>query len=155
MPAAPVKLPAEELHVMVLLVRYPELLRTPEATRAGELLLHPTLRQLHRAAATQVAETGKLEVATWLDAAPPEPRNTVAAAMMDGSLAEVADPPGLLRKLVTRLELSRLDAEIEMSARLSREAHARGDETAQRALSLRGIELRKTKEGLQAALQRP
>jgi DNA primase len=153
--APPVKLPAEELHVMVLLVRYPELLRTPEATRAGELLLHPTLRQLHRAAATQVAETGKLEVAAWLDAAPPEPRNTVAAAMMDGSLAEVADPPGLLRKLVTRLELSRLDAEIEMSARLSREAHARGDETAQRALSLRGIELRKTKEGLQAALQRP
>ena len=38
---------------------------------------------------------------------------------MDGSLAEVADPPGLLRKLVTRLELSRVDAEIEMSARLS------------------------------------
>jgi hypothetical protein len=74
---------------------------------------------------------------------------------MDGSLAEVADPAGLLRKLVTRLELSRLDAEIEMSARLSREAHQRGDEAAQRALSLRGIELRKTKEGLQAALQRP
>jgi DNA primase len=157
-PAAPVRLPPEELHVMVLLARYPELLRAPEAGRAGDLLLHPTLRQLHRAAAAQVAEsgtTGKLEVSSWLDAIPAEPRNTVAAAIMDGSLAEVADPPGLLRKLVTRLELSRLDAEIEMSARLSREAHARGDEAAQRALSLRGIELRKTKEGLQAALQRP
>ncbi len=76
-------------------------------------------------------------------------------ALMDGSLAEVADPTGLLRKLVTRLELLRLDAEIDMSARLSREAHARGDEAAQRALSIRGMELRKTKEGLQAALQRP
>jgi DNA primase len=154
-PAAPVRLPPEELHVMVLLARYPELLRAPEAARAGELLLHPTLRQLHRAAAAMVAESGKLDVSTWLDAAPSEPRHTVAAAFMDGSLAEVPDPSGLLRKLVTRLELSRLDAEIEMSARLSREAHARGDEAAQRALSLRGIELRKTKEGLQAALQRP
>jgi len=79
----------------------------------------------------------------------------VAAALMDGSLAEVADPPGLLRKLATRLELSRVDAEIEMSARMSQAAHARGDEAAQRALNNRGMELRKTKEGLQAALQRP
>jgi len=157
-PTAPVKLPPEELHVTVLLAHYPQLLRTPEATRAGDLLLHPMLRQLHRAAAAQVAEGGtsrKLDIPAWLDAVPAEARNTVAAALMDGSLAEVADPASLLRKLVTRLELSRLDAEIEMSARLSREAHVRGDEAAQRALSLRGIELRKTKEGLQAALQRP
>ena len=39
--AAPVRLPPEELHVIVLLARYPELLRAPEASRAGELLLHP------------------------------------------------------------------------------------------------------------------
>ncbi len=152
---APVRLPPEELHVIVLLARYPELLRAPEAPRAGELLLHPTVRQLYRTAAAMVAETGKLDVPAWLDAAPAAERKTVAAGLMDGSLAEVADPTGLLRKLVTRLELLRLDAEIEMSARLSREAHARGDEAAQRALSIRGIELRKTKEGLQAALQRP
>ena len=73
---APVRLPPEELHVMVLLARYPELLRTPEAARAGELLVHPTLRQLHRAAAEQVAETGKLDVPAWLDAAPPDRRAT-------------------------------------------------------------------------------
>ena len=152
---APVRLPPEELHVIVLLARYPELLRAPEASRAGELLLHPTIRQLYRMAAAMVAETGKLDVPAWLDAAPVAQRKTVAAGLMDGSLAEVADPSSLLRKLVTRLELLRLDAEIEMSARLSREAHARGDEAAQRALSIRGIELRKTKEGLQAALQRP
>jgi DNA primase len=154
-PAAPVRLPPEELHVIVLLARYPELLRAPDATRAGDLILHPTIRQLHRAAAAMVAETGKLDVPTWLDAAPLEQRKTVAAALMDGSLAEVADPPGLLHKLATRLELSRVDAEIEMSARMSQAAHARGDEAAQRALNNRGMELRKTKEGLQAALQRP
>ena len=48
-----------------------------------------------------------------------------------------------------------MEAEIDMNARLQREAQARGDEAAARALSVRGIELRKTKEGLQAALQRP
>jgi hypothetical protein len=117
--------------------------------------MNPTLRQLHRMAVTMVAETGKLDVPVWLDSAPVEHRKTVAAGLMDGSLADVADPPSLLRKLATRLELSRLDAEIEASARQSREAHARGDEAALRALNNRGIELRKTKEGLQAALQRP
>ncbi len=152
---APVRLPPEELHVVVLLALYPELLRAPEAARAGELLLHPTIRQLYRMAASMVAESGKLNVPSWLDSAPVAQRQTVAAGLMDGSLAKVADPASLLRKLTTRLELQRLDAEIEMSARLSLEAHARGDEAAQRALSIRGIELRKTKEGLQAALQRP
>ena len=152
-PATP--LPPEELHLVVLLARCPELLRTPEAARAGDLLLHPTLRQLHRAAAAAVAETGGLEVSSWLDAAPAEQRSKVAAALMDGSLAAVSDPPGLLRKLAARLELLRVEAEIAMGARLQREAHARGDDATLRALSVRGMELRKTKEGLQAALQRP
>jgi DNA primase len=152
-PAAP--LPPEELHLVVLLARCPELLRTPEAARAGDLLLHPALRQLHRAAAAAVAETGGLEVSSWLDAAPAEQRSKVAAALMDGSLAAVSDPPGLLRKLAARLELLRVEAEIAMGARLQREAHARGDDATLRALSVRGMELRKTKEGLQAALQRP
>ena len=152
-PAAP--LPPEELHLVVLLARCPELLRTPEAARAGDLLLHPTLRQLHRAALAAVTETGGLEIAGWLDAAPAEQRSKVAAALMDGSLAAVSDPPGLLRKLAARLELLRVEAEIAMGARLQREAHARGDDATLRALSVRGMELRKTKEGLQAALQRP
>jgi len=38
---------------------------------------------------------------------------------------------------------------------MQREALGRGDEEAARALAVRGIELRKTKEGLMAALQRP
>jgi hypothetical protein len=152
-PATP--LPPEELHLVVLLARCPELLRTPEAARAGDLLLHPILRRLHRAAAAAVAETGGLEISSWLDAAPAEQRSKVAAALMDGSLAAVSDPPGLLRKLAARLELLRVEAEIAMGARLQREAHARGDDATLRALSVRGMELRKTKEGLQAALQRP
>ena len=44
------RLPPEELELVLLLARYPELLRTAEAARAGDLLVHPTLRQLLRAA---------------------------------------------------------------------------------------------------------
>jgi DNA primase len=160
-PAAPnakpatVRLPLEELHVTVLLARYPELMRQAEAGRAGELLIHPTLRQLHRATAAMVAETGKLDVPTWLDAAPADHRPVLAAAFMDESLTKVPDPAGLLRKLSTRLELLRVEAETEMNTRLQREAHGRGDEATLRALSIRSIELSKTKKGLQAALQRP
>jgi len=152
---APVPLPPEELHLIVLLARYPELLRNPETARAGDLLVHPTLRQLFRAAGREVSETGRLEVSAWLESAPAAERSTVAAALMDGSLATVADPRGLLAKLTARLELLRVEAEVTMSMRMQRDAHARGDEDASRALTVRLIELQKTKEGLKAALQRP
>jgi DNA primase len=156
-PAAvvPAKLPPEELHLLVLLALYPELLSTPDAARAAELLVHPALRRLYRVAESTLAEEGRLDVAAWLDAAPPDIAPTVSAALMDGSLANLADPPSLLRKLSARLQLQRLEAEMAMNERQSRQAHTQGDLEALRALSLRGIELRKTKEGLQAALQRP
>jgi len=154
-PVALAKLPPEELHLVVLLARYPELVATPEAERAAELLVHPALRRLFRAATTALGEEGRLDVAAWLDAAPPEVAPTVSAALMDGSLADVSDPPSLLRKLSARLQLQRLEAEMAMNERQSRQAHTQGDLETLRALSLRGIELRKTKEGLQAALQRP
>jgi DNA primase len=148
-------LPPEELHALVLLVRYPELLGTSDASRAADLLVHPTVRQLYRAATQQMTETGRVDVPAWLDAAPAAERTRIGAALMDGSLASVPSPAGLLRKLTARLELLRVDAEIAMGLRLQQEAQARGDEATIRALSVRGIELRKTKEGLQSALQRP
>jgi DNA primase len=156
--AKPAVLPAEELAVSVLLATYPMLLRTADAARAGELLVHPTLRQLHRAAIEQVTQgrsTSQLDVPAWLETAPPDVRARVNEAMMDESLTKTEDPPGLLRKLATRLELSRVDAEIDMNSRMQREAQGRGDEATLRALTVRGIELRKIKEGLRAALQRP
>jgi DNA primase len=155
-PAAvvPATLPGEELEVTVLLATYPQLLRTADAARAGELLVHPLMRQLHRAAVEQVTAGSQLDVPVWLESAPPDVRARVAEAMMDG-LAKTEDPPGLLRKLATRLELSRVEAEMDMNSRMQREAQGRGDEATLRALTVRGIELRKIKEGLRVALQRP
>jgi DNA primase len=154
-PVAPAVLPREELSVIVLLATYPRLLRSATAARAGELLVHPALRQLHRAALEQVTAAGDLQVPAWVNTAAPEVRASLSAAMMDDSLTATEDAEGLLRKLATRLELSRVEAEIDMNSRMQREAQARGDEATLRALAVRGIELRKTKEGLRVALQRP
>jgi DNA primase len=152
-PAA--RLPVEELEALVVLANNPELLRSPEGVRAGELLVHPLARQLFRAAAEQAAETGKLDRPAWFETVAVADRATIAAALGDEKFAELADPAGYLRKLVIRLEILRVDAEISMNTRLQKEAQTRGDDAALRALAVRGIELRKTKEGLLAALQRP
>jgi DNA primase len=155
---APVKqrpLPAEELHFLVLLASYPELARMPEVGRGGELLVDPALRQMFRAAAEQIAATGRIDVPAWLDSAPAEVRNAVSAAYMDGSIARVADPVAAFSKLYAKLQLLRVDAEIAMSQRLQSDAQARGDEATVRAILVRGIELNRTKRGLEAALQRP
>jgi hypothetical protein len=156
-PGPAARLPAEEMQLLVVLARYPELLRSPEAARAGDLLVHPLARQLYRAAAEQAAQSGRgtLDIPSWLDVVAIAERTAVAAALSDDSLAALTNPAGFLGKLVTKLESLRVDAEIAMNTRLQKEAQARGDDAALRALAVRGIELRKTKEGLLAALQRP
>ena len=82
-------------------------------------------------------------------------RAVIASTLNDDRFAKLADPAGFLRKLVIRLEILRVDAEIAMNTRLQKEAQARGDEDASNSHSRRGVELRQTKEGLKTALQRP
>jgi DNA primase len=154
-PAPARALPREELAALVLMVTYPELARMPEAGRAGELLIDPALRQLHRAAVTEMAAGGRVEVAAWLDAAAPDVRRAVAAAFMDDSIARPPNPAGQLAKLVAKLEGLRVDAEISMNERQVEAARTRGDEEAVHALIRRGIELAQTKLRLKAALERP
>ena len=74
---------------------------------------------------------------------------------MDEGIASAVNPPGQLAKLVVRLELLRVDAEIAMNERQVDAARLRGDEDAVRALIRRGIELKQSKLGLKAALERP
>lgn len=154
-PVARRPLPPEELHFLVLLASYPELGRSPDAARGGELLVDPATRQMFRGLAEQVALTGRVDIPSWIDGAPADVRDTVGAALMDGSIAHVTDPAAALSKLCAKLQLLRVDAEIAMSQRLQNDAQARGDEAAVRAILVRGIELNRTKRGLEAALQRP
>jgi DNA primase len=154
-PAAAAHLPSEELHLLVLLVSHPELMSNPEATRAGQLLVDPSLRRAFRVASEQIAADRRIDVPAWLESASPDVRATLAAAMMDRGISSAPDPAAQLRKLALKLETMRVAAEMTENERQLREARTRGDEATIRALSVRGIELRQTKEGLQSASQRP
>jgi len=153
--APPQPLPAEELHFLVMLATFPELARTPDAARGGELLIHPAIRQLFRGLNEQAAFGGHFDIPAWLQTADVGVRDTVSRAMMDGSIAKVPDPGAAFSKLCAKLQLLRLNAEIAMNKRLQEEAQVRGDMEAVRATSVRGIELKRNKQGLEAALQRP
>jgi hypothetical protein len=138
-----------------LLVCHPELLANPEAARAGQLLIDPSLRRAFRVANEQLAADKRIDVPAWLESASPEVRATLAGAMMDPGISSAPDPSAQLRKLALKLETMRVIAEMTENERQLKEARTRGDEATIRALSVRGIELRQTKERLQAASQRP
>src|SRR4029079_10222410 len=80
-PAA--RLPTEELELLAVLAKYPELLRSPEAARGGDLLVHPLARQLNRAAIELSAGTGTLDVPAWLETVAVADRATIATALKD------------------------------------------------------------------------
>jgi hypothetical protein len=82
------------MELLVVLAGYPELLRTPEATRAGDLLVHPLARQLYRAAAEQVAQTGSLDIPAWLETVALAERAVIASTLNDDRFAKLADPGG-------------------------------------------------------------
>src|SRR5207247_623672 len=118
-------------------------------------LVDPLMRKLFRVAFDQLTTEGRLDIPGWLEAAPEDARLTVSRAVMDGSIAKVADPAVALRKACTRLELLRVEAEIKRNGADLDGARSEGDESAARAMILRGIELNQTKLGLKAALERP
>jgi len=148
-------LPRDELELLALMATYPELCGTPEAARAGELLVDVGARQLFGAARNAIATSGRLDVPQWLQGGPADVRRSVSAALMDAGLSQADNPSAKLRALSARLELQRVEAEISMTARLLEQARSRGDSAATLAMMVRGIELDKTKHGLKSALQRP
>lgn len=154
-PTAQRKLPPEELHFVALLAAYPDLARLPQTTRSGDLLIDPALRQLFRLAMEAIAGTGRIDTPAWLESAPADVRDTVSRALMDGSITRVADPQVTLAKLGAKLELLRVEAEILMNEKQALAARSRGDEATTNATMRRGIELKQTKLGLKAALERP
>ncbi len=148
-------LPRDELEALVLLASKPELARLPAARRVEELLIDPGLKRMARTALEQMAEGGRLEIATWLDSGPDDVRDAVSSAMMDGRFEGLRDDERTLRSLILRLERARLEAEIAATKTALDKAQQSGDEAAVRAMSLKEIELIRTKLGLSQALARP
>jgi len=145
---APRELPGDEVAVFTLLVSHPELASGDDAGRALDLMVDPGLRQVYRTALQALRGGERPDVPAWLDACPPEIRESIDAAVMDGRWERVEVAAEALRALVGRLERSRVEAEIALAERQRGEALARGDEEEVRALARREMELIRTKLGL-------
>ena len=140
--------PRDELAVFSLLVSHPELASSEAAGRALDLLVDPGVRQVYRTALQALRSGERANVPAWLDACPPQIRAAIGAAMMDGCWEKIDAADEALRSLVGRLERSRVEAEIVLAGRQRQEALARGDEEEARAISMREMELIRTKLGL-------
>jgi DNA primase len=151
--------PRDELEALALLVSKPELARLPAARRVEELLTDPGLRPMARTALAQLAPDGKtdgrLDMAAWLDSGAADVREAVSAALMDGRFEGLRDDERTLQSLILRLERARLEAEIAATKTALEKARQSGDEAAVRAMSLREIELIRSKLGLSQSLARP
>jgi DNA primase len=151
------EVPRDELEALVLLVSKPALARLPAARRVQELLTDPALRSLARSALAGLQEGagGHFDTAAWLDTGPEDVREAVSSALMDGRFEGLRDDERTLRSLILRLERARLEAEINVTKAALDRARQSGDDAAVRAMSLREIELIRTKLGLSQALARP
>jgi DNA primase len=145
----------DELEAVVLIAVHPALARSADARRIEELLTDPGLRPLCRVALSSLQTAERLEMATWLDAGPEDLREAVSSAVMDGRFDQVPDPARVLRSLVVRLERGRVEREIKDTNDALERARRNGDEDAVRAISMRQMELIRTKLGLGEAPQRP
>ena len=140
--------PRDELAVFALLVSHPELASTEQAGRVLDLLVDPGMRQVYRMALQALQAGQRADVPAWLDACPAEIRAAVGAAMMDGAWEKVETAEEALRAVVSRLGRSRTEVEIALAERQHREALARGDEAEARSISMREMDLIRSKLGL-------
>jgi DNA primase len=140
--------PRDELAVLALLVSHPELASTEQAGRVLDLLVDPGMRQVYRMALQALQAGQRADVPAWLDACPAEIRAAVGAAVMDGAWEKVETAEEALRAVVSRLGRSRTEVEIALAERQHREALARGDEAEARSISMREMDLIRSKLGL-------
>lgn len=149
-PAAPERRepPRDETDAFTLLATRPELANGEDAARVYDLLVDPGVRQVYGAALQCLQDGGRPDIPAWLESGPADVREALGAALMDGRWDGVEAVGAAFRAVLGRLERMRVAAEIAMVERQQREALARGDEEGARALSLRMMELIRTKMGL-------
>jgi DNA primase len=154
--------PKEQIEALVLLVTHPELAPAVEAQRVLELLVDQGVRPLYRAALETLRRGERLDIPAWLDAGPEDVRQAVSQALMTSPGYEVTPGTGAadaaaraMRALKTRLELSRVAAEIEEMKSARSKALQQGDQEAAKEFTKREMELIRTKVGLSNALARP
>jgi hypothetical protein len=142
---------SDELDALALLVAQPKLAASPEAQQIYDLLRDPGIREIYGAALATMRASGRADVPAWLDSGPTDIRDHVSAALMDGrwaAIEAVDDAMRAMRALVLKLDRLRVDSELALAQRQYREALACGNEEEARAISMREMELIRTKLGL-------
>jgi DNA primase len=139
---------ADELDALALLVAHPEQAAKPEAQQIYDLLRDAGIKEIYGTALEALRAGGRADVPAWLDSGPVDIRDHVSAALMDGRWSSALAVDEAMRALVLKLERLRVDAELAQAQRQYREAIARGNEDEARTISMREMELIRTKLGL-------
>jgi DNA primase len=147
--------PKEQLEALVLLVSHPELVALPEALRIQDLLVDPGMSHIYRIVFQSLRGGERPDVPAWLDATQPDIRDAVGTALMNNAYDAGEGAERALRAIKTRLELSRVTAEIEQGKADHKRALEQGDSQQARAIWQREMELLRRKEELSVGLARP
>jgi DNA primase len=147
--------PKEQLEALVLLVGHTELAAAPEAQRIQDLLVDPGVSHIYRIALDALRRGERADVPAWLDAGPADIREAVGSALMAGGYDAAEAAERAFRALKTRLELSRVTAEIEQWKVEHKRALAEGDSQQAQAIWQREMELLRKQQELKVGLARP
>jgi hypothetical protein len=138
-----------------LLVGHPDLAALPDAQRILDLLVDPGVSHIYRIALDALRRGERADVPAWLDAGPADIREAVGNALMGGGYDAPDAAVRALRALKTRLELSRVTAEIEQWKVEHKRALAEGDSQQAQAIWQREMELLRKQQELKVGLARP
>jgi DNA primase len=147
--------PKEQLEALVLLVTHPELAGAGEALSIQDLLVDPGVSHIYRIVLQALRSGERPDVPVWLDATQPDIRDAVSSALMSGGHDASEGAERAFRALKTRLELSRVTAEIEMGKAAYKQALEQGDSQKARAFMTRDLELHRREAELKIGLARP
>jgi DNA primase len=147
MPIQPLP-PREEIEAFALLATHPELASSDVTDRVHELLRNEAIRTIFTIALESLRSGARPDIPAWLDHGAVEIRDLVSASVMDGRWEKVEMATTAMLAMANKLERMRVDAELAEAQQRHREASLRGDEEAVRAISLREMELIRTKLGL-------
>lgn len=147
--------PKEQLEALVLVMTHPDLAAMPEAQRIQDLLVDPGVSHIYRIVLDALRRGERADVPAWLDAGPEDIREAVGTALMTSAYDAAEAAERAMRALKTRLELSRVTAEIEQWQAAHKKALAQGDSQQAQAIWQREMELLRRKEELKVGLARP
>jgi DNA primase len=130
-----------ELKLLALLLEYPYLFTRAERASVSILLTNADLRATYSAASEMQGATGEVDVAALLKQTSPNIRNVVAGVVQSREFANDGDPTKALDDCVSGLQKARLRAMQQAILAELDLAKKRGDQSAERELSLRLVEV--------------